>query len=165
MKGVFIMGAGDIMNAGRQLFERINTVKAEKGQAEKLDANEIAQAKAFGFDSLFKLTNNMTEEEFVAQYSDVKFNNQAEEDAFMQKERDIHVKYIQLKYGIETEIQPFETIEKFEARARQEGLDKAIDNEVEKVVKEFGLDKEPETNEEYVKPDPTMSRDSKTHDW
>jgi len=174
------MGASDIINAGRQLFARINTVKAENGQAEKLDANEIAQAKAFGF-SLFNLTNDMTEEEFVVQYSGVKFNNQAEEDAFEQQERNIHVKFIQLKYGVKTEIQDNETIEEFEERAKDEGLNKAIEEQINQIKPDFSLDKKPQKNtteeeikyiekgsdpkEEYVEPDPTMCRDSKTHDW
>ena len=135
------MGAGEIVNAGRQLFARINTVKAEKGQAEKLDAQEISQAKAFGFDNLFKLAENMTEEEFVSQYSNVSFNNEQEEKAFEQQERTIHEKYIQLKYGVKTEIQEGESIEQFEARAKDEGLNNAIDAEISKMP-EFGLNEQ-----------------------
>lgn len=41
-----------------------------------------------------------------------------------------------------------------------------LDNAVKKMAPapKFGLDEEP-TKEEYVEPDPTMCRDSKTHDW
>ena len=131
------MGAGEIENAGRQLFARINTAKAEKGQNEKLDAKEVAQANALGFGNLFELKDNMTEGEFIAEYGSVKFNNEQEEKAFEQQERNIHVKYIQLKYGVKTEIQDGESIEQFEARAKDEGLNNVIDEAIEKM--NFGL--------------------------
>ena len=158
------MGNLDVQNAARQLFARINTTKAENGQAEKLDEAEVRQARSFGFNNLFNITNNMTEQEFVTQYCNVEFSDAHEEDAFNQQERNIHVKYIQLKYGVKTEIQEGESIEQFEARAKDEGLNNAIDAEVAKMP-EFGLNEKDASQGEYVVPDPTMSRDSKTHDW
>ena len=177
------MSAINFQQQAEKLFARINTVKAEQGQAEKLDANEITQANAFGFGSLFKLKDNMTEAEFVEEYANIKFNNEQEEKAFEQQERNIHVKYIQLKYGVKTEIQENETIEEFEARAKDEGLNQAIEEHIKEGKRDFALDKMPKpkenateyeikyiekypsSKEEYVEPDPTMCRDPKTHEW
>lgn len=126
----------DIVNAGRQLFARINTVKAENGQTEKLDEKEIAQAKSFGF-SLFNLEQNMNEEQFIKEYAEVKFANEQEEDAFIQQERNIHVKYLQLQYKTTENIMEDETIEDFEARLAEKNPKDKILN---KIVPDFGFE-------------------------
>lgn len=46
-----------------------------------------------------------------------------------------------------------------------ERIDALIAEMMSEMTPNFGLDKNPPPKEESVEPDPTMSRDSKTHDW
>ncbi len=136
------MEYNEVTSAGRQLFARINTVKANDGQGEKLDTKEIAQAEAFGF-SMFNLTNNMTETEFVNLYNKIEFKNEQEEKAFKQQERNIHARYINLKYGTELELKEDESIENFEARAKDMASNTSAG-------KSFGISSE-NINEQHAK--------------
>ena len=136
------MEYNEVTSAGRQLFARINTVKANDGQGEKLDANEIAQAKAFGF-SMFNLTKDMTEAEFVNMYNQIELKDEQEEIAFKQQERNIHARYINHKYGTELELKEDESIENFEARAKDMASNKAAG-------KSFGISSE-NINEQHAK--------------
>lgn len=141
------MEYNEVISAGRQLFARINTVTSDNGGKEKLDAGEIAKAKELGF-SMFNLTEGMTEADFILEYTNPDLHTSKEqEEQFAQQERNIHVKYINLKYGVNLEPQEGESIEQFEARAKDESLNREIDKIVDKYG--FGLNENP-VNERHA---------------
>ena len=112
-------GTGNILNDAVALFNRINTVKAKNNEVESLDSNEIAQARSFGF-SLFKLDNNMKQEVFVREYTKQKLDSSIQQEEFEKKERDIHVKYLQLQYDSPLEPEEGELLEAYEYRLQED---------------------------------------------
>ncbi len=120
------MNGDDLSLSAAKLFERLNITKSAQGNAEVLDKGEVALANRRGF-SIFKLDNNMTQEDFEkaynAAYDTAKSENQ--EEAFNEKIKEVHIKYIQQRYGLDESIRPNdgESLEDFESRVdkRYEG--------------------------------------------
>ena len=104
-----------INNAG-DMFARFNKdTKANEKNHQILDSNEIARAKQSGFD-FFELKENITDTEFMDLYDDYAAKqNQVE---FAQKERNIHVKYLQLQYGTDEPIGEDENLGDYEERLK-----------------------------------------------
>ena len=106
-------------NAAHRLFDRININKLSQeekaqGKSDVLDCKEVATAKSFKFElfNIFNLTEGMTEAEFITEYRRVYDENVH----ILQQTNDIHVKYLQLKYGTKEMPKEGETIEAFETR-------------------------------------------------
>ncbi len=107
----------DISSAYTDLFNRINTNYGDGSDSEVLDAAEIEKAKLAGL-KLFELKPNMTEDDFWNAYMDAAplDDDVSGMDAFKQKLTDFHVKFIQLRYGVDEPIQVDETIQDYEDR-------------------------------------------------
>lgn len=101
------------------MFNRFNTNYAVDGKGnEVLDANEVAKAKQAGFD-LFELKDNMTRDEFVALYDDCAAKAEASDEAvFEQKQRGVHVKFLQIQYDTDEPINDGEDLNDYEARLK-----------------------------------------------
>ena len=107
----------NVIKAGMDLFDRINSNYGDGSGTEVLDAAEIEKAKLAGL-KLFELKPNMTEDDFWNAYLDATplDDDVSGMDAFKQKLTDFHVKFIQLKYGVNEPIQQNETINDYEVR-------------------------------------------------
>ena len=101
------------------MFNRFNTNYNIDGKGnEILDANEVAKAKQAGFD-FFELKENMTQDEFLDLYQDYEVNlKESDEAAYEQKQRDVHVKFLQIQYGTDEPIYDGETLIHYEARLK-----------------------------------------------
>ena len=90
----------NVIKAGMDLFDRINSNYGDGSGTEVLDAAEIEKAKLAGL-KLFELKPNMTEDDFWNAYLDATplDDDVSGMDAFKQKLTDFHVKFIQLKYN------------------------------------------------------------------
>ena len=110
------------------MFNRFNTNYALDGKGnEVLDANEVAKAKQAGFD-FFELKENMTRDEFFALYDDYMANTkEADEAAFEQKQRDVHVKFLQIQYGTDEPIKDGEDLNDYEARIKSSASNQSTD--------------------------------------
>ena len=138
---------GSIERSAQQLFNRLNRNWTNFGEYDKtknpevLDAKEVKDAKNAGF-TLFNLHDGMTENEFYEAYNNYTNEHQNDLSELNKQERNVHVKYIQLRYHTSEEIKDNESVEEYEARvanAYDEGLNNAIDAEIAKIPG-FGLD-------------------------
>ena len=107
---------------GANLFNWLNTNKdkVDDSYHQMLDQEEVKQAEEWGF-SLFQLKENMTysdfEDAFKGYLESLPDGDLAELD---KQEYNIHVKYIQFRYGSKLEPEEGEDIETFEARVETE---------------------------------------------
>lgn len=101
------------------MFNRFNTNYATDGKGkEVLDANEIAKAKQAGFD-FFELKENMTKDEFLELYQNYETGlNEAETAEYEQKQKAVHVKYLQIQYATNEPIRDGEDISHYEERLK-----------------------------------------------
>lgn len=120
--------------AGHKLFERINTTHLSSneglnGKAEVLDRQEILKAKQMGF-SLFDLKEGMNANEFATAY-EAAIENTPDNGVNIEKQtKELHIKYLQLKYATNEKPKENETIEQFEQRL-QSGTNKSSTTNLE----------------------------------